>query len=263
MRLAALKLKHEKPTLYRAPGDSAELRWAGTMKRAAIIFFSMFTAMIVLAEADSLTREPLIERGPAATATETDFHPRLEGFSAQLEETAQCLTRTDCNFPQAEYVQSVNQELRAEIQDLNAWAKANHIRSFAVTAVALPYLKIGGGSVRAAALEVLAGQPTSPESLEAILTDVVSGQDASVVSQALQELARYQNGGDRARIAEALSGAMLSGPPFMAKEISAGIAPFLDEQDFTLFSDAASALPEAALVRINLEAALKDYRGGR
>jgi len=233
------------------------------MKRALIIFFSMFTAMVLLAEADSLTREPNPERGPAGANGDQDFHPRLDGYSAQLEETSQCLTRADCNFPQTDYAQSVNQELRAELLDLKAWAQANHIRSFAVTSVALPYLKIGGGTVRAAALEVLAGQPTSPESLEAILTDVVSGQDASVVSQAMQELARYQNGGDRARIAEALSGAMLSGPPFMAKEISAGIAPFLDEQDFTLFSDAASALPEAALVRINLEAALKDYRGGR
>lgn len=194
---------------------------------------------------------------------EEPYQPRLEGFSAALEELGSCYDRQNCNFPRTDeksYDFAVGQAMRGELFGMAEWVEAHHIRDGAVSVIANAYLAVEDGHVQEAALALLATQPTSSESLEILLSKVIAGHDAQLIKQALRELERYEDFDDRRKIAVALADAMVTGSPFVAKEISASFNSFLDAGSVRIFEDAAYRLPAKSVVRANVAAALKEFR---
>jgi hypothetical protein len=123
--------------------------------------------------------------------------------------------------------------------------------------LAITYMKVGDGYVQEEALKILSQQPASADALRAVLNEVIGGYDSRLIAPGLAELRRYQAENDRIRIGSSLADAMVSGAPFVAKEISAGISPFLCDATLATFREAAATIPATSAVRANLEAAIK------
>jgi hypothetical protein len=75
----------------------------------------------------------------------------------------------------------------------------------------------------------------------------------------MRELKRYATDENLFKIGAALSESMLTGAPFVAKEVSKLVQPFIAPTNWSLFMDAAQKLPAESLIRINLERALDTY----
>jgi len=189
--------------------------------------------------------------------------PRLEGYAAALEELAACYETERCNFPRTDeksYGFAVGQALRGELLSMKEWVEANGLRDESVSQVASAYLESEDGHVQEAAIALLATQPTSSASLEALLSNVIGGYDAQLIKQALRELERYKEYDDRQKIVGALSSALVTGSPFVAKEVSAGVEPFVEDSTLRAFEDAVAQLPEGSMVKANLARALAGFR---
>jgi hypothetical protein len=198
---------------------------------------------------------------PAATPDYTDPGPRLAGFAAELEESTACLERTDCNFPADAYRAAVGENLRAILLEMREYAVANKLRDDRISSLASLYLNVSIEPVQEAALELLSTQPLREDSLPAVLHEATEGADAHLVQDALRELTRFERDDDRTRIASALADALTTGSPVAAREISAGIRPFLRYTSGVDFAGAIESLPPDSEIRANVEKTLREFHG--
>jgi hypothetical protein len=202
----------------------------------------------------SVARHPAANPAPAPSAPKS-----VSRFREKLAQTASCLDR-DCDYPHNDdhsYQYAVGQALAAQLAQLRAWAAKNDVHDDSVTVLAITYMKVGDGYVQEEALRILSQQPTSADALQAILNEVIGGYDSRLIAPGLAELHRYQAENDRIKIGSALADSMISGAPFVAKEISARIGPFVCDATLATFREAAAAIPAVSVVRVNLEAAIR------
>ena len=198
---------------------------------------------------------------PAASPAGASITKLSEG----LDQLQSCYER-DCGFPRTDeksYDFALGQAIQAETVKLTNAVGAVGLHDPALTARAVALLANEDGNVQEGALALLATQPTSAEALEAILERVVGGYDAQLIQQALRELMRYRSDDEQTRIAAALAAAMVTGAPFVAKEVSGGIRPFLSGHTLPEYEDAGAQLPTGSLVRTQLEQAIADFRASR
>jgi hypothetical protein len=150
---------------------------------------------------------------------------------------------------------------RAEILvQMTEWSRSEGIQRPEISVAARRFLASDDRIVQAAALELISTQPPSAENLDAILGNILAGYDAELIEQAMLELERYTAPADGDRIDQALGEAMTMGAPFVAREISAHITPFVNERSYNFFQDVAERLPRQSYYRIHLESSLADFR---
>lgn len=184
----------------------------------------------------------------------------------RLETTQACYESEACDYPKTDarsYAFAVGQDLKNQLEQLTASVKLSGEKSPAIAEAARKHLENEDGHVQAAALALLATQETSGDILETILKSVIEGYDAQLIQAALGQLLRYQAEDDRAKITETLANVMATGAPFVSKEISGSIRPFVYARSVPNFEQAVTQLPEGSVVRINLVAALSAFRQGK
>ncbi len=182
-------------------------------------------------------------------------------FATQLAAINACYQSEDCDYPQTDphsYHFAVGLHLRATLTAFTAWVQREKVGEEAVSQSAREFLASSDGFVQEAALKLMATQEPSPENLQAILDDVLGGYDAELIDLALVQLERYTSVADSDKISAALARAITTGAPFLAREVSVHIAPFLHARNSEFFAQVARDLPEGSIYRINLEASLKN-----
>lgn len=241
---------------------------------------------IIVISAQNRAAEPAANEAAPAAAAETSRAPASASAApaaavltkpkmpaAQAEAQARTLVEQvgalqscyngGCNYPETDarsYNFGVGQDLKTALVQLAATSRAGDLEGEAIASLAREQLKNEDGHVQEGALALLATQPTSEANLSAVLDNVISGYDAQLIQAALNELLRYNSERDQERIAGALSGAMTSGSPFVAREVSNGIAPFLQPRTVPIYEEAVPALLEGSLVRRDLARAIDAYR---
>jgi hypothetical protein len=194
-------------------------------------------------------------------SNELGVEETLNGYAANLAKTASCY-ESDCAYPRTDtksYHFAVGTDLKNQLEIVRQWAVKNRVVHGELVAIANEYLQIEDGNVQSAALALLATQPPNADSLEAILSQVIRGYDSELIAAAMQELKRYANDENLFKIGAALSESMLTGAPFVAKEVSKLVQPFIAPTNWGLFVEAAQKLPAESLIRTNLETALHNY----
>lgn len=185
-----------------------------------------------------------------------------EGFLARLSKLNTCYVQ-DCDYPRSDsrsYEFALGQDIQDTLFLFADHARSENLERQEIAEVGLQFLASTDGHVQEAALDLLATQPPGPEILDAILEHVVEGYDAELIGQALVELERYTSRADRAKIDETLARTLMTGAPFVAREISLRIAPFLDTVSYEFFQDIASRLPPESSPRLLLESSLADFQ---
>jgi hypothetical protein len=216
-------------------------------------------------------RAPASAPAPASAAAAA---PKIS--PAQAEERAKALVeqvRTleacyggGCGYPETDaksYSFGVGQDLKTALFQLAATSRTAELKGEALAAIAREQLKNEDGHVQEAALALLATQPPSEANLAAVLDNVIAGYDAQLIQAAMGELRRYTSEHDQEKIAAALSGAMTSGSPFVAREVSNGITPFLLPRTVPIYEEALASIIEGSLVRRDLARAIDEYRNAR
>lgn len=180
-------------------------------------------------------------------------------FREALIEIKNCYD-LDCDFPKDDarsYSFAVGRKLKETLTEMTAWVLSEKLEDREVDEIAREYVASEDGHVQEAALRLMSTQPPSLENLLAILQNIIQiGYDSRLIPPTLKELQRYTDRQDRERIHQALGEAMLTGAPFVAAEVSVGIAPFINDWSISFFRDLAQQLPEDSVYRRNLEAAL-------
>ncbi len=197
---------------------------------------------------------------PAMEVTSRKTSPLLP-LVARLEETQACY-EGNCDYPRTDarsYEFAVGQALKTQLLEMVATVQSQRIVDPQVAELARLHLDNEDGHVQEAALALLATQPTSAENLEQILKKVIEGYDSELIGQAMRELERYTEAEDRFKIATALGDAMATGSPFVAKEVSTRIAPFVYPSSAPIFREVIARLPDISVVRATLEARLAGY----
>ena len=143
--------------------------------------------------------------------------------------------------------------------DLAVLARTQHYKLSSLSDTARHFLRNDDGHVKEGALRLLATQPPSPESLNAILNDIIGDTDAQLIEPALRELRKYPSPSDRALIEQRLAASLLTGSPFVAEAISENLGPFINNSSLATFQDAAAQASEGSRIRSNLRAQLADY----
>jgi len=168
-----------------------------------------------------------------------------------------------CDYPETDarsYGFGVGQDLKAALFELAATSRAGELQGEALSALAREQLKNEDGHVQEAALALMATQAPSEANLAAVLESVIGGYDAQLIQAGMNELKRYTTESEQERIAAALSGAMTSGSPFVAREVSTGIAPFLQPRTVPIYEEALPQIVEGSLVRRDLARSIDEYR---
>jgi hypothetical protein len=232
---------------------------------------------LVASEAGAL---PAVEaaRAPASLASSPvasapTLKPLVKIAPAEAEKAARALVEQvstlqacyggGCNYPETDarsYNFGVGQDIKTALYQLAATARAGELQGEGLAAAAREQLKNEDGHVQEAALALLATQPTSEANLAAVLENVIAGYDAQLIQAAMTELRRYTAERDQETIAAALSGAMTSGSPFVAREVSSAITPFLQPRTVPIYEEALAAILEGSLVRRDLARSIEEYR---
>jgi hypothetical protein len=202
-------------------------------------------------------------RSPAAaTPTSGLASPQAHVYIAKLHSLEACVDG-GCDFPQTDprsYGFALGRALQGELFKLADWCRQQGITDREIGETAVHFLQSENGHVQEAALDLMSTQPPRAENLQTILNNVIGGYDSRLIEFALLELERYDSPSDRAVIDEALAEALLTGAPFVAREISGHLADFIDDQSYSYFSTILDRLPENSVYRTQLEASLSDFR---
>jgi hypothetical protein len=196
-----------------------------------------------------------------STVPESSQPPKLNSlrdFLQRLEQLNTCYNGA-CDYPRTDprsYEFAVGQELRRSIFQMAEWVRGEALELSEISQAAREFMGSDDGHVQAAALDLLSTQPISNENLQAILQKILQGYDAQLIEHALLELRRYSAPNDRQQIDQALADALLTGAPFVAREVASHIASFISDRNTVFFRQIAVQLPDQSFYRIQLEAAL-------
>ncbi|RZA05750.1 MAG: hypothetical protein EOP11_12090 [Proteobacteria bacterium] len=196
------------------------------------------------------------KKAPAEVAQEVD------SLFARVNKVHACYSG-GCDFPETDprsYNFAVGLELKSNLYTLATTAAANELKSEAIASLAREQLKSEDGHVQEAALALLATQEPSEANLTAVLDNVITGYDAQLIQAAMKQLQRYPSEGDQERIAAALSSAMTTGSPFVAREVSSAIEPFMQPRTVPIYEEAVASITEGSLVRRDLAQSIASYR---
>ena len=185
--------------------------------------------------------------------------PDLSEIRRELDEVRNCY-QGGCNFAESDprsYDFAVGQRLTELLDHLKAEVSEMQTVDAGLSALAREYLQIPDGHVQAAAIALLATQPSSSENLDPLLAEIIEGPFPDLVPASLVEIRRLLTPASESRIDEALGRAIRSGSPFVASEVIAGIAPFLTTAGRPYFMTVLEALPSDARDRRDLNAALQ------
>lgn len=186
-----------------------------------------------------------------------------QDYIAQLARLRAC-EHEQCSYPQTDprsYEFALGKDLKKTLFRFAEWVRSHNLESREVSETAREFLEFEDGHVQAAALDLMATQPTSLDNRDAIIKAVIDGHDSELIEQAMLELERYTSASDRDVINQALGRALTTGAPFVARAISNHIGPFVDARSYRLFQDVLSQLPPESIYFEKLESSLAAFRG--
>lgn len=208
-------------------------------------------------------------RAPASSPAQLPALPAAKASPAQLvnriTELSSCYGNENCAYPKTDarsYEFALGQDMKGAILALAEEAKSHDLRSDDLARLGRHQLANADGHVQEAALALLATQNPSDDTLNAVLEHVIGGYDAQLMQAAFAELRRYDSDAQHERIAAALSNAMVSGSPFVAKEVAASIRPFLYPRSIALYEEAMGSLMSGSAIRADLGKSLAAFRAG-
>src|SRR5665213_483538 len=206
----------------------------------------------------------VVARAPAqAKHDEVIQIPRnIAEFRIELKRINMCYAG-DCNYPKTDarsYELAVGQDLKKMLFQMAEWVRSEGIAHPEISEIARRYVSSEDGFVQAAALDLLSTQGPNGDNLEAILTNVVAGYDSELIEHAMLELERYTSRTDLDKIDQALAQTLTTCAPFVAREVSTHIAPFVNERSYMFFQDVVAHLPLNSASRANLETSLAEYQ---
>lgn len=203
-------------------------------------------------------------RGPAEDKPEEIIKiPRsIKEYVGELDRLKTCYGRA-CAYPVSDprsYELAVGQDLKKVLFQMAEWVRSEGIDAHEVSEKAREFLTSDDGFVQSAALDLISTQRPSADNLDAILANVLAGYDSELIEHAMLELERYESRAEYDKIDQALAQALTTGAPFVAREVSEHLTPFVNERSFLFFQDVVAHLATQSASRINLETCLSDFQ---
>lgn len=186
----------------------------------------------------------------------------IESVEKKLDDTFQCYVSENCNFPKTDpksYYFAVGQQLKNDILQFQAQVIKHRIVSPRIQNMALFYLKAEDGHVKAAALHLLSTQPVAEKSVDAIINEILNYHDSMLINHALLELLRYLGSSSEDKIHQALNKAIRTGAPFVSREITNHIEPFINQNSLRYYQETLSTLSQSTLIYKTLKTRIEEF----
>jgi hypothetical protein len=179
----------------------------------------------------------------------------------EIEKVAACYEK-DCGKttqdPRTDYY-NLGQELKQKLNLFVSYVIQNKLQDASIQNLGIKFLAHSDGHVQEAALDLLATQATSPESLEAILQNIIKGIDAELIHQALLELQRYSSLEDQEKIRLTLGEALNHGTPFVALAIADRMNLVLNSQNRAYFKNLMTELDPHSRIYQSLKVSIQEF----
>jgi hypothetical protein len=190
---------------------------------------------------------------------ELRFEPA--SFMKEIEKIAACYEK-DCGNttqdPRTDYY-NLGRELKLKLDLFVSYVIQNELQDSSIRNLGIQFLAHSDGHVQEAALDLLATQATSPETLEAILQNIIKGIDAELIHQALLELQRYSSLEDQEKIQLTLGEALNHGTPFVALAIAERLNLVLNTQNRMFFKNLMTQLDPQSRIYQSLKVSIQEF----
>lgn len=202
------------------------------------------------------------QRAPAQAVAPANTSP-LAAVESRVDQILNCYSSEDCNYPKTDpksYHFAVGQALKTEVLKLHAQVVRQKLVSVEVQNLAFKLMVVGDGHVKAAALHLLSSQPVSAESVRSIIQNILGYHDSALIQHAMLELLRYMGSEHEEEVHQSLNQAIRTGAPFVSREITQYIEPFLNEESLHYYQTTLNTISQSSEIYKNLKNSIQEFQ---